>query len=69
MSFQKGYLTANGSVSLTSNDDRWQATLWVKNFTNTKYKVYNLDLGLLGFVEQMYAPPRQLGGTLRFGFR
>jgi iron complex outermembrane receptor protein len=69
VSFQKGYLTANGSVSLTSNDDRWQATLWVKNFTNTKYKVYNLDLGLLGFVEQMYAPPRQLGGTLRFGFR
>jgi len=41
----------------------------VKNFTNTKYKVYNLDLGLAGFVEQMYAPPRQFGGTLRFGFR
>jgi len=69
VSFQKGYFTANGSISLTSNDERWQGSLWVKNFTNTKYKVYNLDLGLLGFVEQMYAPPRQFGGTLRFGFR
>ena len=69
VSRQKGYLTANASASLTSNDERWQGTLWVKNFTNTKYKVYNLDLGLLEFVEQMYAPPRQFGGTLRFGFR
>jgi iron complex outermembrane receptor protein len=68
VSFQKGYAVGNASISLTSNDERWQGTLWVKNFTNSKYKVYNLDLGLLGFVEQMYAPPRQFGGTLRFGF-
>jgi iron complex outermembrane receptor protein len=69
VSFQKGYAVGNASISLTSNDERWQGTLWVKNFTNSKYKVYNLDLGLAGFVEQMYAPPRQFGGTLRFGFR
>jgi len=69
VSFQKGYAVGNASVSLTSNDERWQGTLWVKNFTNTKYKVYNLDLGLAGFVEQMYAPPRQIGATLRFGFK
>jgi iron complex outermembrane receptor protein len=69
VSFQKGYAVGTASISLTSNDERWQGTLWVKNFTNSKYKVYNLDLGLIGFVEQMYAPPRQFGGTLRFGFR
>ena len=69
VSFQKAYAVGNGSISLTSNDERWQGSLWVKNFTNSKYKVYNLDLGALGFVEQMYAPPRQFGGTLRFGFR
>jgi iron complex outermembrane recepter protein len=68
VSFQKGYAVGNASVSLTSTDERWQGTLWVKNFTNSKYKIYNLDLGLAGFVEQMYAPPRQFGGTLRFGF-
>jgi iron complex outermembrane recepter protein len=66
VSFQRGYAVGNASVSLTSPDERWQGSLWVKNFTNSKYKVYNLDLGLLGFVEQMYAPPRQVGGTLRF---
>jgi iron complex outermembrane receptor protein len=66
VSFQKAYAVGNASISLTSNDERWQGTLWVKNFTNSKYKIYNLDLGLLGFVEQMYAPPRQFGGTLRF---
>lgn len=69
VSFQKGYAVGNASISLTSNDERWQGILWVKNFTNTKYKVYNLDLGLAGFVEQMYAPPRQIGATLRFGFK
>jgi iron complex outermembrane receptor protein len=68
VSFQKAYAVGNASISLSSNDERWQGTLWVKNFTSSKYKVYNLDLGLLGFVEQMYAPPRQFGATLRFGF-
>ena len=69
VSFQRAYAVGNASVSLTSPDERWQGSLWVKNFTNSEYKVYDLDLGLLGFVEQMYAPPRQFGATLRFGFR
>ena len=66
VSFQRGYAVGNASMSLTSPDERWQGSVWVKNFTDSKYKVYNLDLGLLGFVEQMYAPPRQWGATVRF---
>jgi iron complex outermembrane receptor protein len=68
VSFQKGYFVGNASIALGGVEDRWRATLWVKNFTNSKYKVYNLDLGLAGFVEQMYAPPRQFGATLNFRF-
>jgi iron complex outermembrane recepter protein len=68
VSFQDDYAVANASISLTSPDATWQGSVWVKNFTNTKYLVYNLDLGLVGFTEQMYAPPRQFGATLRFGF-
>ena len=68
VSFQKGYFVGNASISLGSSEDRWRGTLWVKNFTNSKYKVYDLDLGLAGFVEQMYAPPRQFGATLNFRF-
>jgi iron complex outermembrane recepter protein len=69
VSFQRAYAVGNASVSLTSPDERWQGSLWVKNFTNSEYKIYNLDLGLIGFVEQMYAPPRQFGATLRFSLR
>ena len=69
VSHQDAYAVGNASVTLTSADERWQASVWVKNFTETKYLVYNLDLGLAGFVEQMYAPPRQFGATLRFGFK
>jgi iron complex outermembrane receptor protein len=68
VSFQDDYAVANASISLTSPDETWQGSVWVKNFTNTKYLVYNLDLGLVGFTEQVYAPPRQFGATLRFGF-
>ncbi len=68
VSFQKGYFVGNASIGVGGIDERWRATLWVKNFTNSKYKVYNLDLGLAGFVEQMYAPPRQFGATLNFRF-
>jgi iron complex outermembrane receptor protein len=69
VSFQRGYAVGNASVALTSPDERWQGSVWVKNFTNTEYKIYNLDLGAIGFVEQMYAPPRQFGATLRFSIR
>lgn len=69
VSFQDDFVVANASVSFTSADERWQGSLWVKNFTNTEYLIYNLDLGLIGFVEQVYAPPRQFGATLRFGIR
>jgi iron complex outermembrane receptor protein len=68
VSFQKKYAVVNASISLTSADKHWQATAWVKNFTNKDYLLYNLDLGLIGFVEQVYAPPRQFGGTIRVSF-
>jgi len=73
VSRQDAYAVVNGTISLTDPDQRWQASLWVKNVTNSKYLVYNLDLGVAfgdgtGFTEQMYAPPRQFGATLRFGF-
>lgn len=31
-----------------------------------EYRLYNLDLGLIGFIEQVYAPPRQYGVTLSY---
>lgn len=31
-----------------------------------RYLLYNLDLGAAGFIEQVYAPPRQWGLTVQF---
>ena len=63
VSKQDAYTVAN--ASLTYSTDRWSASAWVKNFTNEDYLLYNLDLGAAGFIEQVFAPPRQWGITLR----
>ena len=41
-------------------------TAWCKNLTDEEYRLYDLDLGLLGFVEQAYGPPRQFGVTVSY---
>lgn len=66
VSFEESYSVWNGNVSYTTGDGKWKGTLWVRNFTDTEYRLYNLDLGLLGFIEQVYAPPRWVGGTLAY---
>ncbi|MEZ5498876.1 MAG: TonB-dependent receptor [Steroidobacteraceae bacterium] len=64
VSVQKSYGVAN--LSLSYSTDSWSVTGWMKNVTDEEYLLYNLDLGLAGFIEQVYAPPRQWGLTLRY---
>ena len=66
VSKQDAYAVAN--ASLTYSTDRWSASAWVKNFTDEDYLLYNLDLGAAGFIEQVFAPPRQWGITLRMNW-
>ncbi len=66
VSKQDSYGVAN--ASLTYNTDRWSASAWVKNLADEDYLLYNLDLGLAGFIEQVYAPPRQWGVTVRINW-
>ena len=56
----------NGRLSYETSDKGLGVALWVKNFTDEEYRIYNLDLGLIGFIEQVYAPPRQYGVTLSY---
>jgi iron complex outermembrane receptor protein len=56
----------NGSVSFATANDALRFSVWVKNFTDEEYRVYNLDLGQLGFIEQVFAPPRQVGATVSY---
>ena len=63
VSKQDSYAVINASASYAT--DRWSASVWVKNLNDEDYLLYNLDLGLAGFIEQVYAPPQQWGVTLR----
>jgi iron complex outermembrane receptor protein len=61
VSAEPSYSVWNASLSYRTSDDRLRFTAFVRNLTDEEYRLYNLDLGLLGFIEQVYAPPRQFG--------
>ncbi len=67
-SFEPSYSVWNARLSYDTSNEKLGIALWVKNFTDEEYRVYNLDLGLIGFIEQVYGPPRQYGVTLSYHF-
>jgi iron complex outermembrane receptor protein len=65
VSREPAYSVWNARLALAGSDDRWEVAAWMKNFTNEEYRLYSLDLGLAGFAETVYAPPRWAGITAR----
>ena len=65
--FQDSYSVVNARVTWTSQDEKWQATAWVKNLNDEVYKQYALDLGILGGTV-VYAPPTWSGFNLSYSF-
>lgn len=65
-SVQEAYTVLNFRTSYTM--DNWEVSAWVRNLTDEEYLLYNLDLGFIGFVEQVYSAPRQAGLTLSMDF-
>jgi iron complex outermembrane receptor protein len=68
VSFESAYSVWNAMLSYTSGDERFAATLYSQNLFDEEYRLYNLDLGLLGFIEQAYGPPQKVGVAVRFSF-
>jgi iron complex outermembrane receptor protein len=68
ISEEDAYMVWNARVSYTSADESWQVAGWVKNAGDEVYRLYNLDLGLLGISEEVYAPPRWYGATVSYQF-
>ncbi len=66
VSFEPSYSVWNATLGYRTNDDRIGVSLYCKNFTNEQYRLYNLDLGLLGFIEQVFAPPRTYGVSVTY---
>ncbi|MGI9233734.1 MAG: TonB-dependent receptor [Woeseiaceae bacterium] len=62
---QEAYNVSN--VSVTYSTDRFSVSLWSKNVFDERYKVYSLDLGVLG-ATTYYAPPRTSGISLKAFF-
>jgi iron complex outermembrane receptor protein len=67
VSEEDAYSVWNANVSYTSGDEAWRLTAFVKNITDEEYRIYNLDLGLLGSTS-FYAPPRWSGVTLNYSW-
>lgn len=66
VSFEPAYSVWNTRVSFSSASEKVLVTLYARNVTDEEYRVYNLDLGLLGFTEQTFGPPRQLGAAVSY---
>jgi iron complex outermembrane receptor protein len=66
-SLQKAYNVTNGSLTYTHDGSGVAVTGWVKNIFKKDYRVYALNLGILG-TTSVYAPPTTYGVTLRVPF-
>ena len=66
VSHEPAYSVWNASLSYRTSDDHVRITGYVKNLADKQYRLYDLDLGLLGFIEQAYAPPRQFGVSVAY---
>ena len=71
-SFQEAYMVLNFATVWRSSFGREgahgiEAKFYMKNIADTEYKLYNLDLGLLGSTAY-YAPPTSFGVTLAYNF-
>ncbi len=67
VSEEDGYSVWNASFSYTTGDDHWTVSAWVKNLTDEEYRIYNLDLGMLG-ATSFYAPPRWFGANVTYRY-
>ena len=78
---EEGYFIGNLRLTYITGDDKWELGAFVRNFTDTKHRLYLLDLaaGDLfvppdvpptgdGIIEQVYGPPRWAGGYVSYRF-
>lgn len=73
-SFEDAHFIGNANIAFGDADGSWRVMAWVKNITNTEYRIYNLDLagadvvGGTPFNEAVFAPPRWYGVTASYNF-
>lgn len=63
---EDAYWIGNASVAYESGDGRWGASVFVKNLSDTYYRVYALDVSGLGFSNDRPGLPRWFGISFNY---
>jgi iron complex outermembrane receptor protein len=67
--YEDSFLTANARLGYATADGKWEASLWVKNFTDENYVNTSFDLStFLGTEITVPNKPRWFGGSVRYNF-
>lgn len=64
--FEPAHVVANTRISYSTRGDRFEIAGWVRNLTDRWYRVYALDISSLGFMQNVYGPPRTYGATVTY---
>ena len=70
VSREDSYGLLNLRLAYTAGEnDNYEVAFFVKNLTDTEYRVYTFDFtGPAGFNQQFFGPPRWFGGSLAYRF-
>ena len=63
------YIVANAKLGYATSDGKWEASLWIKNFTDEDYVPTIFDITTFtGVIIEAPGEPRWFGGTIRYNF-
>jgi iron complex outermembrane recepter protein len=64
---EAAYGVTNARLTYTSEDHAWTASVWVKNLTDEKYRMYSFDTtAFFGAIENVPGPQRWFGGGVTY---
>jgi iron complex outermembrane receptor protein len=64
---QDGYMVGNARLSYRTQDEKWEASAFVRNIDNESYATWAYDIAALtGVIEKSYGMPRWWGISLRY---
>ena len=67
--FEEAYGVVNARISYTSGDERWTASIFANNLTDTRYRTFGVDGTLFfGSSEDVFGAKRWYGGNIRVNF-
>lgn len=63
---EDSYVVANLRLGWDSEDGHWGAAVFVNNVNDAEYRQISLDVSVIGYLNDTYASPRWVGGTVSY---